>query len=122
MNYRMGTWNNAGAHGKVVAINMAGGDERYHDVPEYSSKLFTGQTITQFGISPEYRSDLETRRKIDREKKHYRALFFAEKRLAGVVMIGKGNRAGKRKYLEAIKARIEFEPSEREALLDWSTD
>jgi hypothetical protein len=37
-------------------------------------------------------------------------------------MIGKGNRAGKRKYLEAIKARIEFEPSEREALLDWSTD
>jgi NADPH-dependent 2,4-dienoyl-CoA reductase/sulfur reductase-like enzyme len=41
MNYRMGTWNNAGAHGKVVAINMAGGDVRYHDVPEYSSKLFT---------------------------------------------------------------------------------
>ncbi|MDQ2909324.1 MAG: FAD-dependent oxidoreductase, partial [Candidatus Eremiobacteraeota bacterium] len=36
MHYRMGTWNNAGAHGKVVAINMAGGDERYHDVPEYS--------------------------------------------------------------------------------------
>ncbi|MBD5636179.1 MAG: FAD-dependent oxidoreductase, partial [Candidatus Eremiobacteraeota bacterium] len=55
MNYRMGTWNNAGAHGKVVAINMAGGDERYHDVPEYSSKLFTEQTITQFGMSPEYR-------------------------------------------------------------------
>ena len=79
MNYRMGTWNNAGAHGKVVAINMAGGDERYHDVPEYSSKLFTGQTITQFGISPEYRAGLETVRKIDREKKTLsRALLLAE--------------------------------------------
>jgi 3-phenylpropionate/trans-cinnamate dioxygenase ferredoxin reductase subunit len=122
MNYRMGTWNNAGAHGKVVAINMAGGDERYHDVPEYSSKLFSEQTITQFGISPEYRSDLETRRKIDREKKHYRALFFWGNRLAGAVLIGKGNRAGKRRYLEAIKAKIEFAPHEREALLDWTAD
>jgi NAD(P)H-nitrite reductase large subunit len=122
MNYRMGTWNNAGAHGKVVAINMAGGDERYHDVPEYSSKLFSEQTITQFGISPEYRDDLETVRKIDREKKHYRALFFWKNRLAGVVMIGKGNRAGKRKYLDAIKAKTEFAPSEWEKLLDWTAD
>jgi NAD(P)H-nitrite reductase large subunit len=122
MNYRMGTWNNAGAHGKVVAINMAGGDERYHDVPEYSSKLFTGQTITQFGISPEYRDDLETLRKIDREKKHYRALFFLQNRLAGVVMIGKGNRAGKRRYLDAIKSKTSIAPSEREALLDWTAD
>ncbi len=122
MHYRMGTWNNAGAHGKVVAINMAGGDERYHDVPEYSSKLFTGQTITQFGLSPEYRDDLVTVRKIDREKKHYRALFFAENRLAGCVMIGKGNRAGKRRYLEAIKAKAIFAPSDFESLLDWTAD
>jgi 3-phenylpropionate/trans-cinnamate dioxygenase ferredoxin reductase subunit len=122
MNYRMGTWNNAGAHGKVVAINMAGGDERYHDVPEYSSKLFTNQTITQFGISPEYRADLETVRKIDREKRHYRALFFWGNRLAGAVLIGKGNRAGKRKYLDAIKSKTEFAPNEREALLDWTAD
>lgn len=122
MNYRMGTWNNAGAHGKVVAINMAGGDERYHDVPEYSSKLFTNQTITQFGISPEYRSDLEVVRKIDREKRHYRALFFWGNRLSGAVLIGKGNRAGKRKYLDAIKTKAEFGPGEREALLDWTAD
>ncbi|MBD5655272.1 MAG: FAD-dependent oxidoreductase [Candidatus Eremiobacteraeota bacterium] len=122
MHYRMGTWNNAGAHGKVVAINMAGGDERYHDVPEYSSKLFSDQTITQFGISPEYRSDLDMVRKIDREKKHYRALFFWRNRLAGVVMIGKGNRAGKRKYLDAIKTKMPFAPSEWESLLDWTAD
>jgi NAD(P)H-nitrite reductase large subunit len=122
MHYRMGTWNNAGAHGKVAAINMAGGDQRYHDVPEYSSKLFTDQTITQFGISPEYRSDLDMVRKIDREKKHYRALFFWQNRLAGVVMIGKGNRAGKRRYLEAIKAKHSFAPDEWEPMLDWTAD
>jgi NADPH-dependent 2,4-dienoyl-CoA reductase/sulfur reductase-like enzyme len=122
MNYRLGTWNNAGAHGKVVAINMAGGDDRYHDVPEYSSKLFTNQTITQFGISPEYRSDLDMVRKIDREKRHYRALFFWRNRLAGAVLIGKGNRAGKRRYLDAIKTKAEFAPSEWESLLDWTAD
>ncbi|HMD01975.1 MAG TPA: FAD-dependent oxidoreductase, partial [Candidatus Baltobacteraceae bacterium] len=120
MNYRLGTWNNAGAHGKVVAINMAGGDERYHDVPEYSSKLFTEQTITQFGISPEYRNDLEMVRKVDREKKHYRALFFWQNRLAGVVMIGKGNRAGKRKYVEAIKSKERFPKPQWEGMLDWT--
>jgi NAD(P)H-nitrite reductase large subunit len=122
MYYRMGTWNNAGAHGKVVAINMAGGDERYHDVPEYSSMLFKGQTITQFGISPELRPDLDLVRKIDREKNHYRALFFWKNRLAGCVMMGKGNRAGKRKYLDAIKSKAEFAPSEWETLLDWTAD
>jgi len=122
MYYRMGTWNNAGAHGKVAAANMAGGDVRYHDVPEYSSKLFTEQTITQFGISPEYRTDLEMVRKIDREKKHYRALFFWQNRLAGCVMIGKGNRAGKRKYVEAIKSKKAFAPDEWELMLDWTAD
>ena len=120
MHYRMGTWNNAGAHGKAVAANMAGGDVRYHDVPEYSSLLFSTQTITQFGISPEYREDLEMVRKIDAEKKWYRALFFWKNRLAGGVLIGKGNRAGKRKFLEAIKAKTEFAPSERESILDWT--
>jgi len=122
MYYRMGTWNNAGAHGKVAAANMAGGDVRYHDVPEYSSKLFTDQTITQFGISPELRTDLEMVRKIDREKKHYRALFFWQNRLAGCVMIGKGNRAGKRKYVDAIKSKRAFPPDEWEAMLDWTAD
>jgi NAD(P)H-nitrite reductase large subunit len=122
MNYRLGTWNNAGAHGKVAAINMAGGDQRYHDVPEYSSKLFTDQTITQFGISPEYRDGLEMVRKIDREKKHYRALFFWENKLAGVVMIGKGNRAGKRRYVDAIKTKTAFAPGEWEPMLDWTAD
>lgn len=122
MHYRMGTWNNAGAHGKVAAANMAGGDVRYHDVPEYSSKIFTGQTITQFGISPEYRSDLEMVRSIDTDKKWFRALWFLEERLVGALLIGKGNRAGKRRYLEAIKAKTPIATAERAALLEWHAD
>lgn len=120
MRYRMGTWNNAGAHGKVAAINMIGGSELYHDVPEYSSLLFKGQTITQFGMGPELRPDLDVVRKVDREKKWYRALFFWEDRLVGGLMLGKGNRAGKRKYVEAIKAKHRFPKPEWSAMLDWT--
>jgi len=118
--YRMGTWNNAGAHGKVVALNMMGGSEKYHDVPEYSSLLFKGQTITQFGLGTDLRPDLEIARKIDREKKWYRALFFWQDRLVGGLMLGKGNRAGKRKYVEAIKSKQRFPKPEWQAMLDWT--
>jgi 3-phenylpropionate/trans-cinnamate dioxygenase ferredoxin reductase subunit len=122
MHYRMGTWNNAGAHGKVAAANMAGGDVRYHDVPEYSSKIFSGQTITQFGLSPEYRDDLATVASVDREKKWYRALFFRDAHLVGGLLIGKGNRAGKRRYLDAIKTKTPIPEAERESLLNWHAD
>jgi NAD(P)H-nitrite reductase large subunit len=118
--YRMGTWNNAGAHGKVAAINMMGGTELYHDVPEYSSLLFKGQTITQFGMSPDLRPDIEMVRRLDREKKWYRALFFWQDRLVGGLMLGKGNRAGKRKYVEAIKSKEAFPKPQWEAMLDWT--
>jgi len=120
MHYRMGTWNNAGAHGRVVAVNMAGGDARYHDVPEYSSQIFRSQAITQFGISPELRPNLQIVSRLTPETKEYRALFFDEGRLAGGVLIGKKNRAGKRRYLEAIKARQTFAADERNGLLDWT--
>jgi len=120
MRYRMGTWNNAGAHGKVVALNMMGGDEKYHDVPEYSSLLFKGQTITQFGLGTDLQPALEIARKVDLEKKWYRALFFWEDRLVGGLMLGKGNRAGKRKYVEAIKSKQRFPKPEWHAMLDWT--
>jgi NAD(P)H-nitrite reductase large subunit len=120
MRYRMGTWNNAGAHGKVAAQNMMGGSEKYHDVPEYSSLLFKGQTITQFGLGTDLRADLETVRKVDHEKKWYRALFFWEDRLVGGLMLGKGNRAGKRKYVEAIKSKQRFPKPEWKLMLDWT--
>ncbi|MDP9017486.1 MAG: NAD(P)/FAD-dependent oxidoreductase [Candidatus Eremiobacteraeota bacterium] len=120
MRYRMGTWNNAGAHGKVVAANMAGGDARYHDVPEYSSMVFSEQTITQFGLSPEYRQDLDTVSKFDLDAKHYRALYFWKGRLVGGLLLGKGNRAGKRKYVEAIKNKAVYPEADWTAMLDWT--
>jgi NAD(P)H-nitrite reductase large subunit len=122
MHYRMGTWNSAGAHGKLAAINMAGGNASYDTIPEYSSLVFKGQTITQFGISPEYRDDLECETHLDRDKGWYRALYFHEGRLAGAVMIGKGNRAGKRRYLDAIKAKTRFQAHERRELLTWTAE
>ncbi len=122
MRYRMGTWNNAGAHGKVVAQNMMGGSVSYDDVPEYSSLLFKGQTITQFGLSPEYRSDIETVFSVDREKKWYRALYFWEDRLVGGCFMGKGNRSGKRKYVEAIKSKHRYPKPEWKTMLEWTHD
>jgi NAD(P)H-nitrite reductase large subunit len=125
--YRMGTWNSAGAHGKLAAHNMAaagtGADRKVFDtVPEYSSLVFSGQTITQFGLSPEYRDDIETEMHIDKDKCWYRALYFLEDRFVGAVLIGKGNRAGKRRYLEAIKTKARFPKTERRALLDWTAE
>jgi NAD(P)H-nitrite reductase large subunit len=120
LRYRMGTWNNAGAHGKLVAQNMLGASEPYHDVPEYSSLLFKGQTITQFGLSPELQPEIEVARTIDREKRWYRALFFWQDRLVGGIMLGKGNRAGKRKYIEAIKSKERFPKPQRQSMLEWT--
>ncbi len=122
MRYRMGTWNNAGAHGKVAAQNMMGGSEKYHDVPEYSSLLFKGQTITQFGLSPEYRNDIETVFMVDNEKKWYRALYFWEDRLVGGLFMGKGNRSGKRKYVDTIKSKERFPKPQWKTMLDWTHD
>lgn len=122
MRYRMGTWNNAGAHGKVAAQNMMGGSAIYDDVPEYSSLLFKGQTITQFGLSPEYRGDIETVFSIDREKKWYRALYFWENRLVGGCFMGKGNRSGKRKYVDAIKSKQRYPKPEWNGMLEWTRD
>lgn len=122
MRYRMGTWNNAGAHGKVVAQNMMGGSEKYHDVPEYSSLLFKGQTITQFGLSPEYRKDIETVFTVDKEKKWYRALYFWEDRLVGGLFMGKGNRSGKRKYVDTIKSKERFPKPQWKTMLEWTHD
>ena len=120
--YRMGTWNSAGAHGKLAAANMAGDRKQYDTVPEYSSLVFSGQTITQFGLSPEYRDDIETEMHVDRDKCWYRALYVLDDRFVGAVLIGKGNRAGKRRYLEAIKTKARFPKPDRRALLDWTAE
>ena len=61
-------------------------------------------------------------RSIDPEKKWYRALWFREEHLVGGLLIGKGNRAGKRRYVEAIKAKTAFPKAEHESLLHWHAD
>ncbi|TMF07463.1 MAG: NAD(P)/FAD-dependent oxidoreductase, partial [Chloroflexi bacterium] len=37
---QMGTWDNAEAHGKIAARNMAGADEDFFDVPTYTTTMF----------------------------------------------------------------------------------
>jgi hypothetical protein len=38
------------------------------------------------------------------------------------VLVGKGNRAGKRRYLDAIKSKTPIPKHERRALLDWTAE
>jgi NAD(P)H-nitrite reductase large subunit len=123
LHYRMGTWNSAGAHGKLAAHNMLGGERKAFDtVPEYSSLVFSGQTITQFGLSPEYHPGIEIETHVDRDKMWYRALYFLDDRFVGATLIGKGNRAGKRRYIDAIKMKSRFMQAERRALLEWTAE
>ena len=84
--------------------------------------MFSGQTITQFGLSPEYRDDIETETLVERDKGWYRALYFLEDRFVGAVLIGKGNRAGKRRYLDAIKTKARFSKESRRELLAWTAE
>src|SRR5438046_9040012 len=46
---QMGTWDNAEAHGKVAARNMAGADEDFFDVPTYTTTMF-GSTLAVMGV------------------------------------------------------------------------
>jgi NAD(P)H-nitrite reductase large subunit len=59
---------------------------------------------------------------VDHTKKWYRSLYFHEERLVGGILIGKGNRAGKRRYLDAIKAKERFPKTAWEAMLAWHAD
>jgi hypothetical protein len=73
-------------------------------------------------LSPEYRQDIETVFTVDREKKWYRALYFWDHRLVGGCFMGKGNRSGKRKYLEAIKGKERYSKDDWNAMLQWTHD
>src|ERR1700704_1374880 len=49
---QMGTWDNAEAHGKVAAGNMAGGEDDFFDVPTYTTTMF-GSTLAVMGVTPD---------------------------------------------------------------------
>jgi len=111
---QMGTWDNAEAHGKVAAHNMAGANEDFFDVPTYTTTMF-GSTLAVMGITPDVQPGLDSVRTFSFEEKFFRKLFFYEDKLVGAIMIGPPK--GRKKLIEIMRAR---EPITRnkEDLLD----
>jgi NAD(P)H-nitrite reductase large subunit len=116
--HTMGTWDNALAHGKIAAINMAGGHEPYLDVPTYTSPLFD-VNIAVIGVAESDNPELETivcRELGEKGNENYRKLFFRQNRLVGVLMIGSPK--GRKKLLDLVKNQQLAETvAERKALL-----
>ena len=111
---QMGTWDNAEAHGKIAARNMAGADEDFFDVPTYTTTMF-GSTLAVAGVTPDVQPDLESVRTYSFEEKFYRKLFFKDGRLVGAIMIGPPK--GRKKLIEIMRSRQKIERP-REELLD----
>ena len=116
--HTMGTWDNAMAHGRIAAINMAGGHEPYVDVPTYTSPLFD-VNIAVVGTAESNNPELECialREPGEKGNENYRKLFFRENKLVGVLMIGSPK--GRKKLVEIVKNQQVLETAaEREALL-----
>jgi 3-phenylpropionate/trans-cinnamate dioxygenase ferredoxin reductase subunit len=99
---QMGTWDNAEAHGKVAARNMAGAEEDFFDVPTYTTTMF-GSTLAVMGVTPDVQPNLESVRTYDFDEKFYRKLFFKDDRLVGAIMIGPPK--GRKKLIEIMRSR-----------------
>ena len=110
---QMGTWDNAEAHGKVAARNMAGGDEDFFDVPTYTTTMF-GSTLAVMGVTPDVQPNLESVRTYSFEEKFYRKLFFKDDRLVGAIMIGPPK--GRKKLIEIMRSRQRIERPKQELL------
>jgi 3-phenylpropionate/trans-cinnamate dioxygenase ferredoxin reductase subunit len=110
---QMGTWDNAEAHGKVAARNMAGGDEDFFDVPTYTTTMF-GSTLAVMGVTPDVQPGLESVRTYSFEEKFYRKLFFKDDRLVGAIMIGPPK--GRKKLIEIMRSRVKIERPKQELL------
>ena len=110
---QMGTWDNAEAHGKVAARNMAGAAEDFFDVPTYTTTMF-GSTLAVMGVTPDVQPDLESVRTYSFEEKFYRKLFFKDDRLVGAIMIGPPK--GRKKLIEIMRSRQKIERPKQELL------
>jgi NAD(P)H-nitrite reductase large subunit len=110
---QMGTWDNAEAHGKVAARNMAGADEDFFDVPTYTTTMF-GSTLAVAGVTPDVQPNLESVRTYSFEEKFYRKLFFKDGRLVGMIMIGPPK--GRKKLIEIMRSRQKIERPKEELL------
>ena len=117
--HTMGTWDNALAHGRIVATNMAGGREPYVDVPTYTSPLFD-TNIAVMGIAESNNPELTSVSRLmpgEKGGKDYRKFFFKGDRLVGAVFIGSPK--GRKKVVNIIQAGQEFAtPAEREGLFE----
>lgn len=115
----MGTWDNALAHGRIAATNMAGGHSPYIDVPTYTSPLFD-TNIAVIGTAESNNPALESFSHSaigDKGNTDYRKFFFKENRLVGAVFIGSPK--GRKKMVELIRAGGNYATQpEREALFD----
>jgi 3-phenylpropionate/trans-cinnamate dioxygenase ferredoxin reductase subunit len=110
---QMGTWDNAEAHGKVAARNMAGASEDFFDVPTYTTTMF-GSTLAVMGVTPDVQPDLESVRTYSLEEKFYRKLFFKDDHLVGAIMIGPPK--GRKKLIEIMRSRQKIERPKQELL------
>ncbi|GAC1505502.1 MAG: FAD/NAD(P)-binding oxidoreductase [Candidatus Dormibacteraceae bacterium] len=110
---QMGTWDNAEAHGKVAARNMAGGEEDFFDVPTYTTTMF-GSTLAVMGVTPDVQPDLEAVRTYSYDEKFYRKLFFKNDRLVGAIMIGPPK--GRKKLIEIMRSRQVIERPKQDLL------
>jgi NAD(P)H-nitrite reductase large subunit len=110
---QMGTWDNAEAHGKVAARNMAGESEDFFDVPTYTTTMF-GSTLAVMGVTPDVQPDLESVRTFSFEEKFYRKLFFKDDRLVGAIMIGPPK--GRKKLIEIMRSRQIIERPKQDLL------
>jgi NAD(P)H-nitrite reductase large subunit len=110
---QMGTWDNAEAHGKVAARNMAGASEDFFDVPTYTTTMF-GSTLAVMGVTPDVQPGLESVRTYSFEEKFYRKLFFKDDRLVGAIMIGPPK--GRKKLIEIMRGRQRIERPKQELL------
>jgi NAD(P)H-nitrite reductase large subunit len=115
----MGTWDNALAHGRIAAVNMAGGHQPYIDVATYTSPLFD-TNIAVMGIAESNNPTLESFSKMapgDKGNTDYRKYFFKDNRLVGSVFIGSPK--GRKKLVELIRDGGNYATqAEREALFD----
>jgi 3-phenylpropionate/trans-cinnamate dioxygenase ferredoxin reductase subunit len=110
---QMGTWDNAEAHGKVAARNMAGASEDFFDVPTYTTTMF-GSTLAVMGVTPDVQPGLESVRTYSFEEKFYRKLFFKDDHLVGAIMIGPPK--GRKKLIEIMRSRQKIERPKQELL------